>query len=203
MSSSHLLVPHVFRKITSEIKNDTWVLDCACGRGKWGSLIRINYPHGINIIGCDIFLPYLDFCRVHKMYDALVCCDVAELPFRAKIFGVSIGCEILEHLSKTKGRKFIEEMRRVTKAIIVISTPNVYRPQEAIHGNIYEVHRTLWSPKDLRELGFKVRGVGVRVTGSQKLPKMLRFFLKLIMPLDRLSYVFPSLSQFLVAWREP
>jgi hypothetical protein len=62
----------------------------------------IRWLNAPTLIGCDIFAPYLEVIP-NCVYDDLVCCDIAYLPFRDKVFSGVVAVEVIKHLDKIRG----------------------------------------------------------------------------------------------------
>jgi ubiquinone/menaquinone biosynthesis C-methylase UbiE len=164
MGSADALVPYVMKAAGfgfGEVPFNSF-LDCACGYGKWGFLtafwLKLTGRQGY-LVGCDIWLPYLEYCREHRIYDDQIRCDVRAIPFRAKSFDVVYACEVLEHLRKSEGRKFIEQVHRIAVKKLIVTTPNGMYPQNAHFANEFQKHRSAWVSSELQQMGFKVVGV--------------------------------------------
>ena len=109
LSGMHPYELHRF--ILSEIPllDNKIVLDLGCGRGIWGYLMR-SERMGDNayLIGIDLYKPYLQFCKKYQVYDNILIADVRFLPFKDKSVDVVLAIEIIEHLEKDEGYKFID-----------------------------------------------------------------------------------------------
>ena len=99
------------------VDGDT-ILDVACGRGKWGYLLRVNWWRTEKgkgdsepkiLIGVDIFFPFLKKVKYHRIYDDVVLCHASYLPFREDSFDVVLASEILEHIEKGEGQLLLRE----------------------------------------------------------------------------------------------
>jgi SAM-dependent methyltransferase len=133
------------------------VLDAGCGAGLFGVVFkgmrRLNAP---TLIGCDVFAPYLEAIP-NGVYDDLVCCDIAHLPFRDKVFSGVVAVEVIEHLDKLKGARALKEFERVSCCVIGLSTPRGYHIRSDEDGNPFQTHLGGWNANEFRRLGFKVR----------------------------------------------
>ena len=78
MSSDPKLIPYVLPLI-----DGCRILDVACGKGKWGYLIKVDFWYTAAgrfpkrkrldfLIGIDIFPPYLKYLKKREIYDDLV-----------------------------------------------------------------------------------------------------------------------------------
>ena len=133
------------------------VLDAGCGTGLFGVVMRAMRRLGLpQLIGCDVFAPYLE--RVPRgIYDDLVCCDIAYLPFRERCFSCVAAVEVIEHLDKVRGFHALKEFERVSRGVIALSTPGGYQERRDEDGNPFQTHLSGWSANEFRRLGFKVR----------------------------------------------
>jgi hypothetical protein len=86
---------------------------------------------------------------------------------------VSLACEILEHLSKHDGHLLLDELERVGRSLIIVSSP-IGWPQKEIYGNPYEKHISEWKPEEFEGLGYKVKVVDAVV-----LPRTLKLIDKM------------------------
>jgi ubiquinone/menaquinone biosynthesis C-methylase UbiE len=179
------------------------ILDVACGRGKWGYLLRTNYwctKHGKSdeepdyLVGVDIFLPFLTKVKYHRIYDDLIQCHVSYLPFKDRCFDAVLASEIIEHLEHSEGMLLLSEIERTAKKVVILTTPNLLRKRGGLNTpegfNPYEKHVTRWGIKLLRARRYKVYGVGF-------LPFVLSPILNAI--LSPISFIIPYLSTHIVA----
>jgi len=102
------------------------------------------------------------------IYEGLIQAKVPILPFKEKSVDVSLACEILEHLPKHDGYLLLNELERVSRSLIIVSSPMGW-PQQEIYGNPYEKHISEWKPEEFENLGYKVKIVDAVV-----LPRTLR-----------------------------
>ncbi|MGD0405739.1 MAG: class I SAM-dependent methyltransferase [Candidatus Bathyarchaeia archaeon] len=193
----------LYRFILRELPdlNEMTVLDCGCARGVWGYLLRSEKNgYKTTIIGLDRYNPYLSFCKTFHVYNNLVKADIRHLPFRDSAFEIVIAIEVLEHLEKTDGTKFLSELERVCKRKLVLSTPNGFWKQGALGGNNLELHRSGWTVNELKNLGFRVHGIGFKFVKVYDVdPRVWGFFFYIFTPF---SYVIPTLAHHLVASKE-
>ena len=150
------------------------------------------------VVGADVFLPNLFFCKNYGAYDDLVFADVRYLPFSSDSFDLILACEIIEHLSKEDGYVLLEDLERIASGRIIISTPNVDIPQDAINGNIHEIHKTRWTVGDFRKRGFKVKGIGVKFSIKRFLSPVDTVLRFLLFP----GWLFPRASRFICAYKD-
>jgi 2-polyprenyl-3-methyl-5-hydroxy-6-metoxy-1,4-benzoquinol methylase len=143
------LVEQMFGSRISQIGN---MLDVGGGNGVVGE--PFFKRHGVKITILDAWWEYPD----RPKPDNLVLGNAMDA---IKLFGESSfdyvqATEILEHMPKADGRKLIELLKRVTRNLLLFSTPYAYLEQPAIHGNPYQVHVCGWMPQEFEEMGLEV-----------------------------------------------
>lgn len=168
MGHDPVLDRHVLDIIPDELDNTT-VLDVASGVGPWGFMLRTRFNGKPNVIAAEIWLPYIERVNAVRIYDEIVRTDVRKLPFKEGSFEIVIASEILEHIPKQEGKSFLYELERVTRGLLIITTPLGFMFQDAINNNQYEKHMSAWQPED-----FEKRGYSVKVVDSFPLPRTLR-----------------------------
>jgi 2-polyprenyl-3-methyl-5-hydroxy-6-metoxy-1,4-benzoquinol methylase len=141
-------------------KNGGNILDIGCGEGR--PISFINRHRDFCAVGVDIFEPCLKQCQESNIYWALIRADVTKLPFKAKSFDIVLAMEVLEHLEKEAGQELLKAMEKIARKQIIISTPVGRYYQDALGGNPHQEHKAFWHPAELRDLGYKVRGHGLR-----------------------------------------
>ena len=178
------------------------ILDIGCGRGE---PIRFINRHGqFFTVGADAFESYLRECQKGGTHDGYVLCDIRRLPFRGKSFDIILCLEVLEHLEKEEGKQLINTMEEIASKQIIISTPLGEYEQHTYDGNPYQEHRIAWSPAELRELGYRVRGHGISHLGGEtglvsRLPKILGVLTNILYLLaGPLVYFLPQLAGHVV-----
>jgi len=188
MSSSICRMITGFHSTISAIDfNSKVVVDLGCGFERWGHLIRSEVDKGGNnayIMGCDVYRPYLEETRKYNPYDDLVVCDVKNLPFKEKSFDITFALEIIEHMTKPEGMKFLSKLENWTSDTVIISTPYGYYPQGEAHNNLFEIHRSVWHPEDFLECGYQTFKCGVgaaleKIISKLKIFGLTQFFFNL------------------------
>ncbi len=144
------------------------VLDVGCGNGS--PLVRLRERLS-RLGGIDAYPEALAAARSSGAYDVLVEGAVQELDrfFDPDAYDVVAAVDLLEHLDHADGEHLLAAMERVARRRVVVLTPNGFVPQDAVHGNPWQVHRSGWSPRQFRERGYAVHGVhGLRVLRAEE-----------------------------------
>ncbi len=133
------------------------ILDAGCGSGLF-SFVASGAGRGkradMELIGVDVFLPYL---KQALGYDHRIQCSVYSLPFRDKQIDAVVSVEVLEHLTKEQGFTFLNEVERVCRGIVALSTPIGFKSRHESDDNPWMKHRSSWSPQELKNMGYSVR----------------------------------------------
>lgn len=162
------------------------VADFGCGFGRWGHIIRSEVDRGGNdafLVGCDVFRPTIGQAKKYSPYDDLVICDVRKPPFKEKAFDITIACEVIEHMEKNEGKKFLSKLEELTREKVIISTPFGLFEQGTIRNNSFEIHKSGWIPQDFLKKGYQTLKCGIGVDMEDKANK-----LKIYSMLNRVLY---------------
>ncbi len=141
-------------------KKTRTLLDVGCGKGEPAQFLN---RHGLyRFTGFDAFEPYLRQCRGEKIHDAYIQGDVRHLPFADNSFDTVMCLEVLEHLEKSDGDLLLRELERVASRQVILSTPVGIYEQAEFDGNPHQEHKYIWQPQQMKELGYSIRGIGLR-----------------------------------------
>ncbi len=141
------------------------ILDLGCGKG--GPMRFINRHKQFHCVGLDIFGPHLSKAKEQGSHNDYVLCDVQRPPIKEKTFDIVLCLEVLEHLSKEDGQKLIADMERIARRQVIVTTPLGRYRQGTFDENPYYEHKYIWSPEELKRLGYKVKTLGLRNTGGE------------------------------------
>ena len=143
--------------LVSELR-PTSVLDIGIGFGKWGHLFReiLDIAEGFP----DYITPMHRFLY-NEIYVGNMVDVIKEVPTYDVIF---IG-DVIEHVEKEIGWKFIDDMLAHAKQAVILSTPAYEIQQAGVCGNELEDHKSLWTPGDFRRFPNSI----VRVVQSKVL----------------------------------
>jgi hypothetical protein len=151
------------------------------------------------LVGLDIFLPNLKYCKKYGAYDDLILADASKLPFKNNGLELILACEIIEHMNKEDGEDFLDELERACSGRIIVTTPNVYFDNpieyENHQKNKWETHHSKWNVKDFRKRGYEVNGIGFKLPSTLGLWNVMGAVDFLLFP----AWFLPQLAKFLVA----
>jgi SAM-dependent methyltransferase len=175
------------------------ILDCGCGFGRIGHLLRSMVDKGGSrayLIGCDISKKYLAEIKRYNPYDELVLCDIRNLPFRLEMVNHIIASEVIEHLTKRNGSRLLKSFREQCTGNVILTTPYFPYPQEEIRDNPFEKHRSFWKDSELEDAGFETEVEGYEQFLRLAIRKL--HLTKLVSRIEKKiwKYLFPSLVAF-------
>jgi len=185
-------------------KNSRTILDAGCGRGD--AMAFLNKHGKFEAVGIDIFKPYLKEAKNKGRFWDLILGDLRYLPFKDKSFDAVICMEVLEHLEKADGYKLLDQLERVARRQVLLTTPIGRHESHPFDENPYQEHKYIWKVEELRKLGYKVRGRGLINIGGpsgesiKKLPQPLKSIVVniIVKPLwivtSLFTYFFPILG---------
>lgn len=137
------------------------VVDLGCGMGAAGEFLNPQRKH--EFVGIDIYRPYLDICRKKDNYKKLIKADITKMNFKYESFDVILILQVIEHLNKKTAGLLIKKAIRSAKKCVIVSVPNGKCFQENYDDSIYHKHKSSWYVSDLKKLGFKVYGQGLKI----------------------------------------
>lgn len=165
-------------------KGNLKILDLACGTGAAGRQLNPKKVH--QFTGVDIYKPYLDICKQKGDYQKLIQGDITNIRIKEKSYDAVILLQVIEHLDKRTGLYLLKKAMKIAKKCVIISVPNGFSYQEEYDGSVYHKHISAWDVLDLRKLGFKVYGQGIKIIyGSRSFGagRRANWWQKIIVPL--------------------
>ncbi len=181
MAHAPVLDKHILRLLPEDLDNID-ILDVASGLGSWGYQIRTRARGVPRITSLDVWIPYIECVYPLNIYNSMVCADARKLPFRDNSFSVILACEVMEHLKQNEGIDFLDELERVAREMLIVTTPLGFMHQGNINGNMHERHISAWQKEDLEKKGYSVK-----IIDSFPLPKTLKLADKIRRWIFRLS----------------
>lgn len=131
-----------------------YYLDIGAGAGKYGLLIREQFPRAY-VEAVEANAAYAREFELSKIYDHVAVVSAIEIVDRNPDYHtecVIIG-DTIEHLRKSEGTDLLHYLLYRAKTIVVV-VPDRY-VQYSCHGHSREAHLSAWSRKDFR--GFRHR----------------------------------------------
>lgn len=195
--------PWLIKRNIRKLKIKT-ILDLGCGQGYFGDLVNkdLNYE----ITGIEIFDPYINECKAEGKYLKVIKGDITKkLSFSEGSFDAVICLQTIEHIEKEAAFSLLNEMERIAKRLVLISTPHGDCLQEEYDSNKYQRHLSSWTPLDFKKRGYKIFGTGLKlVYGTHShirdeidISKFPLYLISFIM--NPLAYFFPNIAAQLVA----
>jgi len=138
------------------------ILDVGCGDGKMMGLI--NRHKQFSAVAVEIHEPTLRGCRMRGVHSDYIIGNAVNLPVKRKSFDTVLCSEVLEHLEKKKGWEMIRAVEEIACKRVIISMPSQWpliEKYDTVEDALYG-HKSSWSPHELRESGYRVRGFGLR-----------------------------------------
>ncbi len=155
------LSPPFEQYLSAVIGDPDSLLDVGCGRASPIGRLRLR----TFTLGLDIFPDALAESRTAGIHDDYRFGDALRLDehFGPRSFDVVVALDLIEHFTDVQGLQLLEMMERVARYRVVVFTPNGFVPQREYGGNPWQVHRSGWTARRLRDLGYRVHGVnGIR-----------------------------------------
>lgn len=158
-SSQYYHISKIMEMIIS--LNPKSVLDIGSGFGKFGVLCREylelwdgrqKYDFKRRIDCVEVFQQYIS--PLHQyIYDKVYNNNILDIATKLDIrYDLILLIDVLEHFEKDDGTKLLKILLRNHECVLV-STPKNPSPQKDAFGNIYETHKSVWSPSELSSLG--------------------------------------------------
>jgi len=141
------------------------ILDVGVGFGKWGHLFReytdiLEAEHDparyqrenwqVRIDGIEGFPQYLT--GMHRyLYNEIHIGDARVLIRGLPVYDLVFMGDVLEHMDKADGQRFLQDAFARAHKAVVITTPKYETDQADLCGNELERHRSLWSAREFEE----------------------------------------------------
>ena len=182
--SNYLQISPIMDKIVN--LHPSTMLDVGCGLGIYGALSRVFLEEdnlydrtdppwnkkenwNVKIDGIEGFEKYITDLHRHVYNDILIG-NALEIfgGLKERSYDLVIAIDILEHFEKEEGIRFIRELQRIGRTILVATPATFIEQIEPI--NPLEDHRSLWTKEDLLALGFDLIGETVSLIGIYSSP---------------------------------
>ena len=144
-------------KLIGECQPDS-VLDVGVGWGRYGALLRLGLERGyadisdrsnwqVRIDGIEAFAGYIGDIQ-RSVYNEIHLGTVQKTIGNLGTYDVILLGDVIEHLEKDEGVQLLKELVNKARLRVVLATPNGRYDQDAMFGNQFEKHRSVWSPAD-------------------------------------------------------
>lgn len=142
-----------------ELRNTRRILEVGSGPPSRSWIRLLGKPKLSVGVGLDTYRPYLtQGGPSSSAWGAYVLGRGNSLPFGDRSFDAAIGCDVIEHLRKNEALQMISEMKRVSRSVVILITPNGMLHQEADR-NPFQAHLSGWDCQEFKRLGFRVSGL--------------------------------------------
>jgi SAM-dependent methyltransferase len=132
------------------------ILDVGCGSN---SPIRF-FSNKYYSVGIDAYIPSIEKSKekgIHNKYLNITFSELGKIGSGA--FDCVVALEVIEHLKKNEGLRFLDNIERIAKKKIIVFAPNGFLLQSKYDNNPWQIHRSGWEPKEMRKRGYKVVGI--------------------------------------------
>lgn len=141
--------------LSSSLEGCQTVLDLGCGAEPY-----VGECHNVEkVIGADASYEACRKALGARKYAYITQSVFPDLPFEPRSVDAVTLLQVVEHLTKDKASKLIEEAEKLARRRIVITTPNGFVEQEAYGDNSFQEHLSGWRVKDFEERGYQVWGL--------------------------------------------
>lgn len=135
------------------------ILDLGCGQGKPMEMIKLRMKVD-RAVGVDLFKPYIEHAKKLKIHDEYLMKDIRKIKFPRKSFDIVMASHVLEHMVEKDAWKVLANMEEMAKTQVIIGTPigEHYHPAE--DGNIWQLHKSAFTPNEFIGRGYKIKKYG-------------------------------------------
>ena len=143
------------------------ILDVGIGFGKWGYLFReytdviksesdpgryAKTGWKVRIEGIEAYTGYLH--EAHNfIYDKIHIGDAQDIIPNLGMYDVIFFGDIIEHFPLNEGKKLLKTAIKQCNKCVILTTPKYDTDQTDSCNNPLERHRSVWGPKDFRDIG--------------------------------------------------
>lgn len=194
------------QELKRELTGVKSVLDVGCG--PLSSIHQFKKELCFTSVGIDIFEQSVESSRAAGVHDKHYVMDARTIDtaFPPKSFDAVIAVDVIEHLTKEDGNKLLQKMELLARKKIIITTPNGFLEQHEHSGNPFQEHKSGWTIKEMRNHGFRCRGIIGLWFICGELGNILLSPKKLWSKIGKLSqpvvYYFPAIASSLLCVKE-
>jgi hypothetical protein len=192
----HSTFPNYYKIFSKSVRGMNTLLDVGCGSN---SPLQYVSPRPYSV-GLDAFAPSIDRSRAKGIHDEYLRMNFSDIDhnIESSSFECVLANDVLEHLEKEAGLRFLQSLERIATKRVIIFTPNGFLTQEPFEGNPWQRHLSGWSVKEMRSRGYRVYGInGWKAIRGEMCeikfrPKLLWLIISYFT--QPITYFFPSLS---------
>lgn len=177
------------------------VLDVGCGDGERMELVDPGAHY--RSVGIDASFSRLSKAKGRGVFDDCIACDASKPPFIDRTFTTILCAHTIEHLEKESGIKLVSHLQEIARRYVIITTPVGYLDVDEFVEDPLMRHKSGYTPKEMRSLGFSVRGQGIflwrYLYGKRGLmrvvpPPFTYFALLMFYLMEPVAHVFPIMA---------
>lgn len=179
------------------------VLDLGCGADSPLGKVKKTFRS----IGVDLYEKSIDESKRKRIHDQYVLGDILKIDrmYKPKSFDAVIALDVIEHFDKKDTLGLLKKMEKIAREKVIILTPNGFHHQHHVD-NPYEEHKSGWTVKDLKLMGYSVYGLRglkfIRGEWTTIKYKPWLFWGAVAFFSEPLLYFFPNLSYHLFAVKD-
>lgn len=149
---------HFHSQVRKELQGCESVLDVGCGPNSTLRVVSKDFYS----VGIDAFESCIIESKKLGIHNENYVMDVMDIDtkFAENSFDCVVALDVIEHLEKKDGEELIAKMEKIAKKKVLIFTPTGFLPQGIHYGNPYQVHKSGWTPKEMKGRGYRVIGFG-------------------------------------------
>jgi SAM-dependent methyltransferase len=114
-----------YRSIMDLLPRKGSILDAGCGYGVF-ELSFLSQRKEFSVVGGDVSGKAVRSAKDRNPTNEFVQCDIEFLPFQNRAFDCVVATEVIEHVPNAE--RALEEIKRVSKDLLVATVPNVLNP---------------------------------------------------------------------------
>lgn len=180
------------------------ILDLGCGDGSF--IQGLGLSGKSHITGVDIYKPYLDAAKRRHVYNKIIRTNILNYFPKGK-FDIVLMSQVIEHFDKKTGKALLKRTEKQAKKLIVVSAPNGEMPQDAYDDNKYQIHKSVWTVNDMKQLGYDVIPHGFKyIFGGRNVVLRFGLFSYLIFLISWLMYPLlllkPELGTYMICTKK-
>ncbi len=145
----------VLLELRSALAGCSTVLDVGCGPNS-----ALQHFGLERLVGLEGWPPSVETARRNRTHHEIIPGDVRaiEQMIRPRQFEACVALDVIEHLKKEEGFKFLEALERCASRKVILLTPNGFLPQGHTDTDDLQSHHSGWDPAEMRTRGYRVVG---------------------------------------------